>query len=195
MSLNSSVLEPEPRGSALKLPASGDYAFDPMDCSATLVPQGAAASIPEALTEQALAHSELGETTLAQSVAYLFVMSIAQRVIGLVRGLLVCIWLTPALLGPWDLNKKFFFLASPLLVLGIPGSLGRYLEYYRQHGALRSVLRRYAGGDGNAFDARNRCDARLQLANEPADRVVVAIVTVQQVEAEGDQVIRRKAEV
>jgi PST family polysaccharide transporter len=142
VSLNSSVLEPEPRGSALELPAGGEYTFDPMDCSATLVPQGAAASIPEALTEQALAHAELGETTLAQSVAYLFVMSIAQRVIGLVRGLLVCIWLTPALLGPWDLTNKFFFLASPLLVLGIPGSFGRYLEYYRQHGALRSVLRR-----------------------------------------------------
>lgn len=136
------VLEAEPCHETAELLANSESSFDPLDCSATLVPQGAAASIPEALSEQDLAQAELGETTLAQSVAYLFGMSLAQRVIGLVRGLLVCIWLTPALLGPWDLTNKFFFLASPLLVLGIPGSFGRYLEYYRQHGALRSVLRR-----------------------------------------------------
>lgn len=138
MSLNSPVLESECfRDSELTLVPNGEAVFDPMDCSAVVRPQYTAPS-----AQQSLAPAELGETTLAQSVAYLFGLSIAQRAIGLVRGLLVCIWLTPALLGPWDLANKFFFLASPLLVLGIPGSFGRYLEYYRQHGALRSVLRR-----------------------------------------------------
>jgi O-antigen/teichoic acid export membrane protein len=142
MSLSSTLLEPESHGVALDSPARGELAFDPMDCSATLMPENAAAAAMETLTLQNLEQAELGETTLAQSVAYLFVLSIAQRAIGFVRGLLVCIWLTPALLGPWDLTNRFFILASPLLVLGIPGSFGRYLEYYRQHGALRSVLRR-----------------------------------------------------
>ncbi len=143
MSLNSAVLEAEPRGgSAIELLPSGEYAFDPMDGSATLMPHCATLAASETLAQQNLAPPELGETTLVQSVVYLFGLSIAQRVIGLVRGLLVCFWLTPALLGPWDLANKFFMLASPLLVLGIPGSFGRYLEYYRQHGALRSVLRR-----------------------------------------------------
>lgn len=157
MSLNSSVFEDEPRGSTLTLPNSGEsvfdsppggeYAFDPMECSAIAIPPCAAplaadTTEQQLLADQELAQLEFGETTLAQSVAYLFGLSIAQRVIGLVRGLLVCIWLTPVLLGPWDLANRFFILASPLLVLGIPGSFGRYLEYYRQHGALRSVLRR-----------------------------------------------------
>ncbi len=138
MSLDSATLAIEPRnGKPLELLPSGAAAYDPMVCSATIVPQ-----CPAPLAAETLAPAELGETTLAQSVVYLFGLSIAQRIIGLVRGLVVCIWLTPALLGPWDLANKFFFLASPLLVLGIPGSFGRYLEYYRQHGALRSVLRR-----------------------------------------------------
>lgn len=127
------LLDPQASGAE---PTSAS--FDPMECSAVYVPQAAV------LAAEEVSLDDHGETTLVQSVAYLFGLSIAQRVIGLVRGLLVCIWLTPALLGPWDLANKFFFLASPLLVLGIPGSFGRYLEYYRQHGALRSVLRRTA---------------------------------------------------
>jgi PST family polysaccharide transporter len=138
MSLVSSVSEYEPEHTVLdSLPPSAD-SFDPLEYSAVYTPQDDALATQEVLAAQA----EPGETTLAQSVAYLLALSIAQRAIGLVRGLLVCIWLTPALLGPWDLANKFFFLASPLLVLGIPGSFGRYLEYYRQHGALHAVLRR-----------------------------------------------------
>ncbi|MGC4006151.1 MAG: lipopolysaccharide biosynthesis protein [Pirellulales bacterium] len=82
------------------------------------------------------------ESGLAESVAYLLVLSVLQRIIGLGRGLLVCIWMTPALLGPWDLANRFFFLAAPLIVLGLPGTFGRYLEYYRSRSALRTVLRR-----------------------------------------------------
>lgn len=138
MSLITPTLEHDPsQDAALKRLRNEGEAFDPMEYSAVYAPQDDVLA-----TQEALALADHGETTLVQSVAYLFGLSIAQRVIGLVRGLLVCIWLTPALLGPWDLANKFFFLASPLLVLGIPGSFGRYLEYYRQHGALRSVLRR-----------------------------------------------------
>lgn len=142
MSLNSMLLERDPGNGAFRVPLNDDIPFDPMTGSATLVPPSAGLTVPPVLAKRSASEAEFGETTLVQSVAYLFGFSIAQRVIGLVRGLLVCIWLTPALLGPWDLTNKFFFLASPLLVLGIPGSFGRYLEYYRQHGALRSVLRR-----------------------------------------------------
>jgi polysaccharide transporter, PST family len=82
------------------------------------------------------------ENSLAESVVYLMLLSIMQRAIGLARGLVVCMWLTPALLGPWDLANRFFFLAAPMLVLGLPGSFGRYLEYYRQRGAFWAVIRR-----------------------------------------------------
>ncbi|MDX1961805.1 MAG: lipopolysaccharide biosynthesis protein [Pirellulales bacterium] len=106
-----------------------------LEQTAALVEVDASYSVPTPST---------GESTLAQSVVILLVMSIAQRVVGLARGLLVCLWLTPALLGTWDLANRFFFLAAPLIVLGVPGTFGRYLEHYRQRGVLRTVLFRTA---------------------------------------------------
>jgi O-antigen/teichoic acid export membrane protein len=82
--------------------------------------------------------------TLVQSVVALLVLAVAQRVIGFGRSVLVCRWLTPAELGEWDLANRFFVLAAPLVVLGLPGSFGRYLEHYRTRGALRLVLVRTA---------------------------------------------------
>jgi polysaccharide transporter, PST family len=145
MSLSSAIIDKVASSSSEERETGTPATYDPMAYSAALHPAdeltAAAWTVPSMAAEE-LPPAEIGETTLAQSVAYLFGLSIAQRVIGLVRGLLVCIWLTPVLLGPWDLTNKFFILAAPLLVLGIPGSFGRYLEYYRQHGALRAVLRR-----------------------------------------------------
>jgi O-antigen/teichoic acid export membrane protein len=84
----------------------------------------------------------LAGDTLAQSLVALAVMAIAQRLIGFGRSVLVCGWLPPDQLGEWDLANRFFILAAPLVVLGLPGSFGRYLEHYRQRGVLRSVLLR-----------------------------------------------------
>ncbi len=46
--------------------------------------------------------------------------------------------------GRWNLAFSLVVLAAPLLVLGIPGTLGRYTEHYRQKGQFRSYLRRTA---------------------------------------------------
>ena len=82
----------------------------------------------------------LQSDTLAQSLIALLVLAVAQRAAGFVRSILVCRWLSPDQLGEWDLANRFFVLAAPLVVLGIPGSFGRYLEHYRRLGALRAVL-------------------------------------------------------
>ena len=37
---------------------------------------------------------------------------------------------------------SFLLLAAPVVVLGLPGSFGRYLERFRQRGQLRTFLRR-----------------------------------------------------
>jgi PST family polysaccharide transporter len=84
----------------------------------------------------------LGGDTLAQSLMALVVLAFAQRIIGFGRSVLVCGWLPPDQLGEWDLTNRFFVLAAPLVVLGLPGSFGRYLEHYRQRGVLRCVLLR-----------------------------------------------------
>ncbi|HEV2968621.1 MAG TPA: lipopolysaccharide biosynthesis protein [Pirellulales bacterium] len=82
--------------------------------------------------------------SLAASVAILLVLSIVQRLIGFARQILVCRWLEPNQLGEWDICFKFLMLGAPLAVMGLPGSFGRYLEYYRRRGHLKTFLRRTA---------------------------------------------------
>jgi O-antigen/teichoic acid export membrane protein len=80
--------------------------------------------------------------SLAVSVAILLVVGVLQRTIGFGRGVLFCRWLTPEELGHWEMAYSFLLLAAPVVVLGLPGSFGRYLERYRQRGQLRTFLRR-----------------------------------------------------
>ena len=88
--------------------------------------------------------ADLRADTLAQSVVVLLVLAALQRVMGFVRGVLVCRWLSPDALGQWDMAFGFLTLAAPLTVLGLPGSFGRYVEYFRQRGQLRTLIRRTA---------------------------------------------------
>src|SRR2546423_4669118 len=80
--------------------------------------------------------------TLATSVTILLVANIVQRTIGFGRGILFCRWLSPAELGTWEMAYSFLLLAAPIVVLGLPGCFGRYLERFRQRGQLRTFLRR-----------------------------------------------------
>jgi O-antigen/teichoic acid export membrane protein len=80
--------------------------------------------------------------TLAASVAVLLVANLVQRSVGFGRGVLFCRWLSPDELGAWDMAYSFLLLAAPVVVLGLPGCFGRYLERFRQRGQLRTFLRR-----------------------------------------------------
>jgi O-antigen/teichoic acid export membrane protein len=92
------------------------------------------------VTKSAATH--LRPDTLATSLTILLVANIVQRSIGFGRGILFCRWLAPDELGTWEMAYSFLLLASPVVVLGLPGSFGRYLERYRQRGQLRTFLRR-----------------------------------------------------
>jgi PST family polysaccharide transporter len=86
--------------------------------------------------------SRLRPDTLAASVAVLLVANLVQRSVGFGRGVLFCRWLSPDELGAWDMAYSFLLLAAPVVVLGLPGCFGRYLERFRQRGQLRTFLRR-----------------------------------------------------
>ncbi len=86
--------------------------------------------------------NRLRPDTLAASVAILLVANLVQRSIGFGRGVLFCRWLAPDELGTWEMAYSFLLLAAPLVVLGLPGSFGRYLDRFRQRGQLRTFLRR-----------------------------------------------------
>jgi O-antigen/teichoic acid export membrane protein len=91
-----------------------------------------------------VSESRLKPDSLAASVFVLLVVSVVQRSVGFGRGVFFCRWLAPDELGQWDMAYSFLLLAAPLIVLGLPGSFGRYLERYRQRQQLRTFLRRTA---------------------------------------------------
>jgi O-antigen/teichoic acid export membrane protein len=80
--------------------------------------------------------------TLADSVVILLVMTVVQRLVGFVRAIIFCRWLSPHQLGLWDMAFSFLLVAAPISICAIPGTFGRYLEHYRQRGQLRPFLRR-----------------------------------------------------
>ena len=80
--------------------------------------------------------------TLAASVVILLVMTVVQRLIGFGRGIMFCRWLEPEQLGQWDVAFGFVNMAAAVAVLGLPGSFGRYVEYFRQRGQFHVFLRR-----------------------------------------------------
>ncbi len=81
------------------------------------------------------------ETTLAQSVLWLLVATVGAKAVGFVRSLLTCRLLPEQELGRWDLAYGFLLLAAPVIMLGIPGSFGRYLEHFARRRSLRRMLR------------------------------------------------------
>lgn len=122
-----------------------NLALEQDPAQADLAPQGDELDLPrEALPPQdgaaaASPHNEpaaLQTDTLADSIVVLLIMTVLQRTIGFGRGMLFCRWLDSEQLGLWDVAFGFINLAAPLAVLGLPGSFGRYVEYYRQRGQL-----------------------------------------------------------
>jgi polysaccharide transporter, PST family len=80
--------------------------------------------------------------TLAAGVAILLVLTFVQRLVGFARAILFCRWMEPEQLGLWDLGFGFLMLAGPLAVLALPGTFGRYAEYFRRRNLLRPFLLR-----------------------------------------------------
>lgn len=89
-------------------------------------------------------HRQLIADTLAGSVATLLLLQVFQRAIGFGRGIIFCRWLAPEELGQWEMAFSFLMLAGPAAVLSLHAALGRYLEYYRVRGQLRTFLARMA---------------------------------------------------
>lgn len=81
---------------------------------------------------------------LAASVAILLGINVIQRSIGFVRSVFFCRLLSPEELGKWDLVFNFVLLAAPFISLAIPAAFGRYAEYFRSRGQLRTMVRRTA---------------------------------------------------
>jgi PST family polysaccharide transporter len=93
------------------------------------------------MTERSTNSKSTGDS-LATGLLFMLSLTVVQRLVGFGRSVYFCGVLEDDQLGRWSLGFSFLLLAAPLAVLGITGSFGRYVEYYRQRGQLGAFLRR-----------------------------------------------------
>jgi len=87
-----------------------------------------------------LSRTRLVSDTLATGVVFALVLTIGQRLIGFVRGILFCRYMTEQELGQWSMVWSFLMLLAPLAMLGLPGCFGKYSEYFRARGQLNAFI-------------------------------------------------------
>ena len=80
--------------------------------------------------------------TAIQSVKIVFIFQILLVGIGFVRGVLFARILGPSQYGIFTLAFMLVSLVSPFIILGITGSLSRYIPKYEQKGMLTDFLKR-----------------------------------------------------
>ncbi len=69
-------------------------------------------------------------------------MTIVQRSLGFFRSVWFCRLMDDSVVGQWAMAFDFITMATPVMLFGMPGSLPRYVETYRQQGHLRSLVMR-----------------------------------------------------
>ncbi len=84
--------------------------------------------------------TRLVSDTLATGVIFALVLTVGQRVIGFLRGILFCRYMTEQELGQWSMVWSFLMLLAPLAMLGLPGCFGKYSEYFRTRGQLNVFI-------------------------------------------------------
>ena len=82
--------------------------------------------------------------SIAAGVMFAIVLTIGQRLVGFGRGILFCRLMTDQQLGQWSMVWSYLMLLAPFAVLGLPGCFGKFTEYYRQRGQLKSFIGRIA---------------------------------------------------
>jgi O-antigen/teichoic acid export membrane protein len=88
--------------------------------------------------------AEIKIDSIASGLSFMLIANTAQRAIGFIRNLAFCYFLSEQHLGMWALASSFFILAAPFAVLGLPGSLGRFVEFYRVRSQLMAFVKRVA---------------------------------------------------
>ncbi len=78
--------------------------------------------------------------TFLVGVFAMLLINFLQRIVGLARNLGFSLFLPEDQLGLWSLANSFFIIAPPFIVLGLPGSFGKFVEHYRQRGQLKPYV-------------------------------------------------------
>ncbi len=94
---------------------------------------------------QSVQASAFAPDSVARGVLIILLLSGLQRLIGFVRAVWFCRYLSPEDLGQWEITFSFLNLAAPMVILSLPGTFGRYAEQYRRRGQLQSFCERPRG--------------------------------------------------
>lgn len=73
-------------------------------------------------------------------------MTIVQRGVGFLRGIWFCRLLDDSAVGQWSMAFGFITMITPLMMLGLPGAMPRFVERYRLLGQLPKLLWRVVIG-------------------------------------------------
>ncbi len=80
--------------------------------------------------------------SLAVGMLVMLTMTVIQRGLGFFRGIWFCRLLDDAVVGQWSMAYDFITMITPVMLLGMPGSLPRYVEHYRNLGHLSAFVLR-----------------------------------------------------
>lgn len=72
----------------------------------------------------------------AIGVLVMLAVNVLQRSVGFLRGIGLATILSDVQLGNWALANSFLIITVPILVLGLPGSFGKFVEYFRKRDEL-----------------------------------------------------------
>jgi polysaccharide transporter, PST family len=72
----------------------------------------------------------------------MLLMTVVQRGVGFLRGIWFCRLLDDSVVGQWSMAFGFITMVTPLMMLGLPGAMPRFVERYRLAGHLSIFLRR-----------------------------------------------------
>ncbi|MCO8120951.1 lipopolysaccharide biosynthesis protein [Stieleria sp. TO1_6] len=84
--------------------------------------------------------------SLATGMLVMLAMTVVQRAFGFFRGILFCRLMDDASVGQWAMAFGFITMITPIMLMGMPGSLPRFVEHYRSRGHLNAFVRRLAIG-------------------------------------------------
>lgn len=95
-----------------------------------------------ATTQTKESKTEIASDSLMMGVAFALVLTVVQRLVGFLRNIMFCRFMSDEQLGQWSLIYSFVLMLAPLAVLGLPGCFGRFVEHYQRRGQLMTFLKR-----------------------------------------------------
>lgn len=100
------------------------------------------AVVPEVTDETEKTPESFVADSLATGILVMLAMTVVQRGFGFLRGVLFCRLMDDSQVGLWAMAFGFITMITPIMLLGMPGSLPRFVEHYRGKGHLKAFVRR-----------------------------------------------------